>query len=98
MSLPLAALSASVARTSAFSAEPLASAMPDLDSRSTSSMRTSLRFTRSWVFSTSVLRVSTFWLTSPTSRPTYFFVAQPETATAAIRHGRSTCLKSNLQR
>src|SRR5688572_12615917 len=92
MSLPLAARSASVARTSAFSAEPLASAIPVFASRSTSSMRTSLRFTRSWVFSTSVLRVSTFWFTSPTSRPTYFLVAQPEARVAAIRHGRTTFL------
>ena len=58
-------------------AEPLASVMPAWACWFTSSMRTSLRFTRSWVFSTSVARVSTFWLTSPTSLATYFLVAQP---------------------
>jgi hypothetical protein len=46
-------------------------------------MRTSFRFTRSWVFSISPERVSTFWLISPTSRPTYFFVAQPDRAKLA---------------
>ena len=83
MSLPLAARSASVARLSAVWAEPLASEMPACACLSTSSMRTSVRFTRSWVFSISPERVSTFWLISPTSRPTYFFVAQPERATLA---------------
>src|SRR6185295_13711861 len=92
MSLPLAAFSASVARTRACWAEPLASEMPVWAWVFTSSMRTSLRLVRSWVFSTSADKVSTFWFTSPTSRLTYFLVAQPETATPRIRTGMSTVL------
>src|SRR6185436_4281207 len=87
MSFPLAAFSASVALTMACWAAPLASAAPALAacvSWFTSSIRTSLRFTRSWVFSTSPERVSTLALTSPTSLPTYFLVAQPEPATPTI--------------
>src|SRR5262245_43946209 len=78
MSLPLAAFSASTALFMAAWADPLASATPAW----VSSMRTSLRFTRSWVFSTSVARVSTFWLTAPTSLATCFLVAQPVATTA----------------
>src|SRR5688572_2512215 len=84
MSLPFAAFSASVAFTSACWVEPFAV----WASWFTSSMRTSLRFVRSWVFSTSVVSVSTFVLTSPTSRATYFLVAQPEAATATTSAGR----------
>ena len=68
-------------------AEPLASLMPDWAWLLTSSMRTSFFLTRSWVFSTSEESVSTFWLISPTSRPTYFLVAQPERATLAATRG-----------
>src|SRR5438132_5830143 len=92
MSLPLAARSASVARVRASRAEPLASEIPAWAWVFTSSMRTSLRLVRSCVFSTSVARVSTFWLTSPTSRVTYLWVAQPETATPTARNGTSTAL------
>src|SRR6185436_17675869 len=92
MSLPLAARSASSALVRACCAEPLASVIPACACVFTSSIRTSLRWVRSWVFSTSVDRVSTFWLTSPTSRLTYFLVAQPETATPAMRNGTSTAL------
>src|SRR5262245_30182549 len=49
-------------------------------------MRTSLRLTRSCVFSISPERFSTLALISPTSLPTYFLVAHPEAATPAIRN------------
>src|SRR4029078_4266139 len=55
-------------------------------------MRTSFRLVRSCVFSTSVVRLSTFWLTSPTSRLTYFLVAQPDTPTPSPGHGTSPAL------
>src|SRR6185295_10380557 len=80
MSLPLAARSASSALVRARCAEPLASVIPACACVFTSSMPTSLD------------KVSTFWLTSPTSRLTYFLVAQPETATPAARNGTSTAL------
>src|SRR5688572_26670336 len=92
MSLPLAALSASSALVSARWAEPFASEMPAWAWVFTSSMRTSLRLVRSWVFSTSVDRLSTLVFTSPTSRVTYFLVAQPETATPTARNGTSAAL------
>src|SRR5262245_10185923 len=92
MILPLAAFSASWALVIAWAAEPLASLMPDWADWLTSSRRTSVRFTRSCVFSTSVERASTFWLTSPTSRDTYFLVAQPVVARLARRHGRMIAL------
>src|SRR6266536_498102 len=98
MSLPLAARSASVARCRACSADPLASEMPAWACLLTSSMRVSLLFTHSCVFSTSALRVSTFWLTSPTSRPTYFLVAQPERATAAASIGTTNRIEPPFQR
>ena len=98
MSFPWAAFSAAVALTRACWAEPLASVIPDCDCWFTSSMRTSLRFTRSWVFSSSAETLSTFLLTSPTSLPTYFFVAQPLTATPTTRIGRMKLFTYDLHR
>src|SRR5262249_49601465 len=73
-------------------AEPLASAMPDWAFLSTESMRVSFDRTRCCVFSTSALTASTFWFTSPTSRCTYAFFAQPERARATATSGNTKCL------
>src|SRR5437667_5011891 len=89
MSLPLAARSASVARVRACWPMPRASLAPAwavCAAWLTSSIRTSLRLTRSCVFSTSPERFSTLVLISPTSLPTYFLVAQPVAATPTIRN------------
>src|SRR4029450_8061791 len=78
MSLPLAAFSAASARSRAC----WALCLPSCAARSTSPIRVSFWLTRCWVFSISLDRLSAFWLTSPTSRLTYFFVAQPLPARA----------------
>src|SRR5262245_6996740 len=96
MILPFAAFSASCALVMAWAAEPLASVMPVWAFWLTSSSLTSVRFTRSWVFSTSVERESTFWLTSPTSRDTYFLVAQPVATRLARSTGRMIALTRDL--
>src|SRR6266436_3782415 len=99
MSLPLAAFSASTALPMACWAEPLASlasAIPAWALLSTASMRTSLCWTRAWVFSTSAATASTFLLTSPTSRCTYVFFAQPERATPATSTGMTSSLTGSL--
>src|SRR5262249_9583736 len=72
--------------------------MPDWAFLSTWSMRTSLCFTRSCVFSISPERLSTFVLTSPTSLPTYFLVAQPDRATPSptTRQGTMMALIGDL--
>src|SRR5262245_38688671 len=83
MSLPLAAFSASSALVIAAEAELLASPIPLWADLSTESSFTSVCCTRCCVFSTSAETASTFLLTSPTSRATYDFLAQPATARAA---------------
>src|SRR5258706_1133810 len=92
MSLPLAAFSASTALLMACCAEPLASEPPAWALLSTASMRTSLCWTRAWVFSTSEDTASTFVLISPTSRCTNDFFAQPERATLAASTGTTSSL------
>src|SRR5512143_1708730 len=72
--------------------------MPAWAVLSTWSIRTSDCWTRCWVFSTSCETESTFLFTSPTSRCTYDFFAQPAAAraTPAARSGTIIVLTTDL--